>query len=68
MLWNIIENTFELNHTLTVIFALLTGIAGLAVQCYVERNELKKTYDEIKEKSKKARKKSNEISIENSYK
>lgn len=68
MLWNIIENTFELNHTLTVIFALLTGIAGLAVQCYVERNELKKTYDEIKEKSKKARKKSSETNIENSYK
>ena len=55
MLWNVIEGAFGLNHVAVMIFAALTGVAGLAVQCLIERKELKETYEEIKEKSKKVK-------------
>ncbi len=55
MLWNTIEGALGLNHFLVMLLAALTGAAGLAVQCLVERKELKETYKQIKKKSKKVR-------------
>lgn len=55
MLWNVINGAFGLNHVAVMIFAALTSVAGLAVQCLVERKKLKETFEEIKEKSKKVK-------------
>ena len=55
MFWGIFENTLGMNHTLRMVLAIILGIIGLAVQCYVERKELKESYEEIKEKGKKAK-------------
>lgn len=53
LLWNLFEGRFSLNHTLVTIFAIITALFGLAVQCYVERKELKETFEEIKERKNK---------------
>ena len=52
MFWNMIESKFSAPHVLINILAIVMGVAGLAVQIYVERKELKETYDDLKEKSK----------------
>ena len=57
MFWNMIESKFSAPHILINILAIVMGIAGLAVQIYVERKELKETYDDLKEKSKKVKEK-----------
>jgi len=53
MLFNIIENHFGLGHTLSTVFAVIFAFVGLAVQCYVERKELKETYEHLKEQKEK---------------
>lgn len=57
MFWNMIESKFNAPHTLTNILAIVMGTLGLALQIYVERKELKESYNEIKETSKKVKKK-----------
>lgn len=57
MFWNMIESKFNAPHTLTNILAIVMGALGLALQIYVERKELKESYNEIKETSKKVKKK-----------
>lgn len=44
-----------MNHTLRMVLAIIMEIIGFAVQCYVEHKELKESYEEIKEKGKKAK-------------
>lgn len=56
MLWSVFEKLFSINHILVSVLAILTGCVGLAVQCVVEKKELKETYEHIKEQSKKAKK------------
>lgn len=55
MFWDMIEAKFTVNHTLVMVLAIVMGACGLAVQCVVEKNELKETYEEVKEKSKKVK-------------
>ncbi len=57
MFWNMIEAKFGAPHIIVNILAIVMGVAGLAVQIYVERKELKETYEDIKEKSKKIKEK-----------
>lgn len=65
MLFNIIEKHFGFGHTLSTVFAVIFAFIGLAVQCYVERKELKETYEHLKEQRKKikSRSKKNKTSI-----
>lgn len=57
MFWNMIEVKFGAPHVLVNILAIAMGLVGLAVQIYVERKELKETYEDLKEKSKKVKEK-----------
>ncbi len=57
MFWNMIEAKFGAPHVLVNILAIAMGLVGLAVQIYVERKELKETYEDLKEKSKKVKEK-----------
>lgn len=57
MFWNMIESHLSFNHTLSMIFAIVMGVCGLACQCVVEKDELKETYEHIKENSHKVKKK-----------
>ncbi len=51
ILLNIVESAFHLSHILATVFAVLTALSGLAVQCYVEREELNETHARLKERS-----------------
>ena len=55
MFWNMIESKFGTPHILVNVLAIVMGVVGLGVQIYVERKELKETYEDIKEKSKKVK-------------
>lgn len=55
MFWDMIEAKFTINHALVMVLAIVMGACGLAVQCVVEKDELKETYEEVKEKSKKVK-------------
>ena len=57
MFWNMIKAKFGAPYIIVNILAIVMGIAGLAVQIYVERKELKETYKDIKDKSKKVKQK-----------
>ena len=50
MLFNIIESKTDLPHTPVTVFSIIFALIGLAVQCYVEREELKETYEHLKER------------------
>lgn len=50
MLFDIIEEKSGIQHIYIMIMATLVAFAGLAVQCYVEREELKETYEHLKER------------------
>lgn len=52
--WGVIEDTFSVPYK--TLFAVLTGIAALAFQCYMNRETLKNTYKDVKEKYKKTEK------------
>ena len=49
MFWDMIEARFTINHTLVMVLVIVMGVCGLAVQCVVEKDELKETYGKIKE-------------------
>lgn len=50
MLFGIIEGETGLSHAIITVLAVIFALIGLAVQCFVEREELKETYEHIKEK------------------
>lgn len=52
MFFNIIERQTGQSHVLITVFAVIFALLGLAVQCYVEREELKETYEHLKERKK----------------
>lgn len=52
MLFNIIESKTNFSHIPITIFSIVFALIGLAVQCYVEREELKETYEHLKERKK----------------
>lgn len=52
MLFNIIESKTNFTHIPITIFSIIFALIGLAVQCYVEREELKETYEHLKERKK----------------
>lgn len=63
LLFNIIEVKTSISHNLITVFAVLFALAGLALQCYLEREELKEIYENLKnhkDKIKSAHKKINE--------
>ncbi len=68
MFWKMIENKFAANHILILIVTAIMGVAGLAVQCIVEKNELKESYEHMKENGKKAKKIKNKISSKSNSK
>ncbi len=55
MFWDMIEAKFTISHTLVMILAIVVGVCGLAVQCVVEKETLKETYNEVKDKSEKVK-------------
>lgn len=52
MLFDIFENVLGLPHIIKTISAIIIAFIGLAVQCYVEREELKETHEHLKKRSK----------------
>lgn len=56
MFWNMIENTFKISHYATLCFTILMGVGGIAVQAAVQKEDLKKSYENIKASAKKAKK------------
>lgn len=63
MLLNTVEYRFGLSPQAADILAVIIGFAGLALQCYIERKELKETLERLKNKIKKLKDKK-EISSE----
>jgi len=57
ILLNIIEKPLHMSDSLSSVMAVLLAIAGIAVQCFVEREELKETYESLKEKGQKIKSK-----------
>ena len=53
MLFGVFEANLGLSHTVAAVLSVLTGIAGLCSQCYIERKELKEIYEKLKEKKEK---------------
>lgn len=47
MLFGVFEANAGLGHTAASVLSVITGTIGLGVQCYVEREELKETYERI---------------------
>lgn len=52
MLFNIVENKLSIPHTAATALAVLFAFVGMATQCFVERSELKETYEHLKERKK----------------
>ena len=50
LLFGMIENITGLSHTLITALAVFAGLAGIAVQCFVERKELKETSEHLKKR------------------
>lgn len=50
MLFSVFEANLGLPRTAATVFAVIIGIIGLGVQCFVERKELKETIEEFKKK------------------
>ncbi len=55
MFWTMLEVKFSINHILILIIAVIMGVGGLLLQCYIEREELHASYDRLIEHSKKAK-------------
>lgn len=56
MFFSILESKLMISHTLVTVLALIFAFIGLAVQCYVEKDELKETVKKINEKKEKLKK------------
>ncbi len=50
MLFNIIESKTGFPHIPITVFAIVFALCGFALQCYVEREELKETYENLKKR------------------
>lgn len=57
LFWNMIGGKFSFPHFLITLLIALMGIIGLAIQCYIERKELKESYENIKNNTKKIKEK-----------
>ncbi len=53
MLFGVFDANTPLNHTAASVLSVICGIIGIAVQCFVERKELKETWESLKEKKEK---------------
>lgn len=55
LFWGMVASKTGMSHVVVMLLTVLVGAIGLAVQCYIERKELKKSLTEVKEVHKKAK-------------
>ena len=55
MLFGVFEANVGLSHTAASALSVIAGIIGLGIQCYIERKELKETWEKLKEKKEKVK-------------
>ncbi len=67
LFWNWMEDQLSFSHLLMTAFAVLMGCLGLAVQIFVEKEELKESYHGIRKHSEKVKKLHKKIRKEEMY-
>lgn len=53
MLFGVLEPTLGIPHAAAAVLSVALGAAGLSLQCFIERRELKESWEELKEKKNK---------------
>lgn len=67
LFWNVMEDLLSFTHLLMTAFAVLMGFLGLAVQIFIEKEELKESYHGIREHTEKVKKLHKKIRKEEMY-
>lgn len=58
MFWDMIESRYTINHILVQVLVIVLGVLGLTFQTFIEKEELKKSYDHVKGSYQKVQEKS----------